>query len=236
MTTYCENTDLYLDNGQSVDAYMLSTLTAGEITTRKDAARTRAYNHINDVYLRGRTAIPATHITGLEQIEVDLVVADILFGAYTGGISNVSEWAEGYKKRAEDSLKNIRFDASVDSATADGQNTGDGTVAITVNSDFAKNEKWILRAQSTVTKFSIHGSLHDYLPNDVVVGTQYPTKDITTGLGDYGVKRARIRYEEYPITLLITVGAIDFVKDDKFTFNTYAASYYRQNIGSISRG
>jgi len=235
-TTYCTNDDLYLDNGQSVDDYMLSTLSAGEITTRKDAARTRAYNHINDIYLRGRTALPATHITGLEQIEIDLVVADILFGAYTGGIANVSEWAESYKERAEEALKNIRFDSSADSASADGENTGNGTVIITTNDHFTLTEKWILRAQSTVTKFTAHGSIHGYLPGDITVGVQYPEKDMIAGMQDYSFSKPRLRYEEYPISILITAGLTEFVKDDKFTFTTYAASYFKQMIGSIRRG
>jgi hypothetical protein len=140
MATYCTNADLYLDNGQSVDEYFIADLSEEDKTTRKDAARERGYNKINDNYLRGKTAIPATHIANLEQIEIDLVISDILFGAYTGGIANVSEWATEYKSRAEQALADIRFDASADAAAADSQNTGDGTVSISTNNAFTLTE------------------------------------------------------------------------------------------------
>lgn len=234
-TTYCTNDDLVLDNGQSVDDFMLATLSTAEKTTRKDAARTRAYNKINDTYLRGRTAIPATHISELLQIEVDLVVADVLTGAFTGQTANISEWAREYRERAERNLEDIRFDASAESAVADSQNVGNGTVTITVNDEYTLTEKWILRCMSN-GKFSAHGGIHGYLPYDITVGTQYPEKDFVVGTSDYGIARPRIRYEKFPISILITAGAIDFEQDDKFTFTTYAASYMQRNIGNILRG
>lgn len=234
-TTYSTNADLILDNGTSVDEFLLQTLTDQEKIDRKDAARLRGYNLINDIYLRGKTAIPADHIDELLQVEIDFVVADILSGAYTGQTSNVSEWAAQYRERAEDNMKKLRYDASVEDASAEAENVGDGTVALTPNDSYCLTEKWILRCGSN-GKFLAHGSLHGYLPNDVTVGTRYPEKEFTSQLGDYGRLRPRLRYEEFPISFLITAGSAAFVQDDKFTFMSYAASYYRGITGDIMRG
>jgi hypothetical protein len=87
-----------------------------------------------------------------------------------------------------------------------------------------------------VTTFSIHGSLHGNLPGQITVGTKYPESDLTYGLGDYGVRKTKLRYEEFPVSITITQGGTVFVQDDIFTFDTYAASYFTQDIGQILRG
>lgn len=234
--TYCENSDLVLDTGQDVSEFMKDSLNDTQINTRKDAARLRAYNKINDQHLIGRTLIPATHISGLREIEIDLVVGELMTGAFTMESSNMSEWAEKYIVRAKEALENLRFSASAEAAAADSQNTGNGTVsAIVTNDEFTMTELWILRATSA-TKFSVHGTLNKWLPQ-AEVDVQYPEKDWSGSIEDYGLSLYRSpRYEEFPISFLITAGATAFVQDDKFTFKTYSASFYRQRTGQIYRG
>ena len=77
MATYSTNAQLKLDTGQDVSQFMDSSLSTSEITAQKDNSRERAYNFINSRYLRGKTAIPATHITELKQAEIDLVILNL---------------------------------------------------------------------------------------------------------------------------------------------------------------
>lgn len=235
-TTYCTNSDLVLDSGKSLDAYLDVALTDEQKTTQKNKARERAYNFINDTYLVGRMVIPASHIPGLKQIEIDLVIADLMTDSFSMETANVSEWMEKYKERAEKTLENLRFDSSSENATADLENTGNGTVsAIVTNDNFTRTEKWILRA-SNATTFIVYGTLHGYLA-DLEVGTKYPEKDWSSIIKDYGLTLAReLRFEEFPISLTITAGDTAFIQDDKFIFSTFAASYYKNRSGKILRG
>ncbi len=235
MVTYCTNARLVLDSGQSIDDFMIISLSSIEMEAQKDKVREHVYEYINDTWLRERTALPATHISELVQIEIDLVVYEILVASFTGQRSNVSEWVTQYRDRSIKALEKVRFDASVESVIAGGENTGDGTVSITVKNQHTRTELWSLRAESS-TEFAIHGDLHKSLPSYITVGTRYPEKTLTTGIGDYGMKKPRLNYEEFPVSVLITAGGTAFVKDDKFTFMTYAASYYGSSSGKISRG
>ncbi len=234
--TYCTNTDLVLDTGKNLDAYLDVSLTEEQKTIQKNNARERAYNFVNDSYLVGRTIIPASHIPGLKQIEIDLVIADLMTDSFSMESANTSDWTEKYKERAINALDKLKFGASSEAAEADEENTGNGTVSLIVaNDNFTKTERWILRA-SSATKFSVHGSLHGYLP-DLSVGTRYPEKDWSYSISDYGLTSiSEIRFEEFPISLTITAGEIPFVDDDKFTFNTFTASYYKNRIGKLLRG
>ncbi|KKM21942.1 hypothetical protein LCGC14_1630360 [marine sediment metagenome] len=234
-TTYCVNADIVLDSGKSIDSLLDADLSSSEKTERKDAARLRAYNKINEQYLVGKTPIPATHIAALKEIEIDLVISDIMTGAFSGEITNVSDWTEKYMERAKETLENLRFDASSESAVADSQNTGDGTVGtIVVNDHFTVTELWTLIAQN-LNVFTVRGSLTGPLPN-LTVGNAYPEKDWGTVVNDYGLILHIREYEAYPIYLTVTAGATDFVQYDRFTFKTFAASYYRQRDGNIIRG
>lgn len=235
-TTYCTNSDLVLDSGKSLDAYLDVALTDEQKTTQKNKARERAYNFINDTYLVGRMVIPASHIPGLKQIEIDLVIADLMTDSFSMETANVSEWMEKYKERAEKTLENLRFDSSSENATADSENTGNGTVStIVTNDNFTRTEKWILRA-SNATTFIVYGTLHGYLA-DLEVGIKYPEKDWSSIIKDYGLTLAReLRFEEFPISLTITAGDVAFIQDDKFIFSTFAASYYKSRSGKILRG
>ena len=234
-TTYCVNADIVLDSGKSIDSLLDADLDATEITARKDAARLRAYNKINDQNLVGRTVIPASHIAALKEIEIDLVISDIMTGAFSMEMANTSDWTEKYVERAKEALESLRFDASSESAVADSQNTGDGTVGtIVVNDHFTVTELWTLIAQN-LNVFTVRGSLTGPLPN-LQVGNAYPEKDWGTVVNDYGLLLPAREYESYPIYLTVTGGAIDFVQYDRFTFKTFAASYYRQRDGNIIRG
>ncbi len=234
-TTYCVNADIVLDSGKSIDSLLDADLDATEITARKDAARLRAYNKINDQNLVGRTVIPASHIAALKEIEIDLVISDIMTGSFSMETLNVSDWTEKYAERAKDALEKLRFDASAGSFAADSQNTGDGTVGtIVANDHFTVTELWTLIAQNQ-NVFTVRGSLTGPLPN-LTVGNAYPEKDWGTVVNDYGLILHIREYEAYPIYLTVTTGATAFVQYDRFTFKTFAASYYRQRDGNIIRG
>jgi hypothetical protein len=210
-------------------------LSSGQRTTRKDAARLRAYNKINEQYLAGRTVIPASHIAALKEVEIDLVISDIMTGSFSMEMTNISDWTEKYMERAKEVLESLRFDASVESAVADSQNTGDGTVGtIVANDHFTVTELWTLIAQNQ-NVFTVRGSLTGPLPN-LEVGTAYPEKGWGTVVNDYNLILRSREYEAYPIYLTVTAGATDFVQYDRFTFKTFAASYYRQRDGNIIRG
>jgi len=235
-TTYCTNSNLVLDSGKSLDAYLDVSLTDEQKTTQKNNARERAYNFINDTYLVGRTVIPALHIPGMKQVEIDLVITDLMTDSFSMETANVSEWVEKYKERAEKALENIRFGSSSEDAVADSENTGNGTVStIVTNDNFTRIEKWILRA-SNATTFTIFGTLHGYLAN-LEVGVKYPEKDWSSIISDYDLTLSReIRFEEFLIALTITAGSISFVQDDKFIFNTFSSSYYKNRVGKLLRG
>jgi len=235
-TTYSVNSDLVLDNGKSIDDFLDATLSTTKKTERKDAARLRAYNHINDKYLRGKMVIPST-ISSLKQIEIDLVIADIMLGSFSGeSFNTATEWAVKYRERAEETLANLRFDASVEDAVAAGNNTGNGTVgSLSVNNQYTKTEIWNLTAQNS-SYFSVRGSISGSLPN-ARVGIAYPEKEWTGGrYQDYNLVLSNLPYEEYPIYFTIATGVIAFAVYDRFSFRTYAASYYRRRIGEIIRG
>jgi len=230
------NSDLVLDSGKSLDAYLDVSLTDEQKTTQKNNARGRAYNFINDTYLVGRTVIPAAHIPGLKQIEIDLVITNLMTDSFSMETANVSEWIEKYKERAEKALENLRFNSSSENAVANSENTGNGIAStIVTNDDFTRTEKWILRA-SNATTFTVFGTLHGYLA-DLEVGVKYPEKDWSSIIKDYGLTLSReIRFEEFPIALTITAGDIAFIQDDKFIFQTYSSSYYKNRVGKLLRG
>lgn len=235
-TTYCTSDELVFDNGREIDPLLDVDLTDEEKATLKDTVRVRAYNHINDEYLVGKTKVPATHIGSLNRIEIDLVISDLMKGSFSMETMNVSEWGENYETRANEQLKKLRFDASASDAVANSQNTGDGTVStIVANDQFSRIEVWTLIAQSA-TIFGVSGSITGSLPN-LEVGTPYPEKDWTGGaISDYGLMINSMSYDQFPFYLTITAGTADFVLHDRFSFMTYSASYFEEFIGHIKRG
>jgi len=238
MGTYCKDSDLILDNGRELDEIFLPSLSDDDITSMKARLRLRIFNHINDNYLMGRTAVPAMHIPALNGIERDLVIASLLRAAYTMEGPNRSDWSRDYEERAVKSLENLRFSASVDNVFEDPGNTGDGTISnIITNDETTRTETWIIGAR-TATEFSIHGSITGYL-RALTVDVDYPEKDWSHLYEDYNFSTeysADIRFEEYPISLLINSGDTAFVDNDKFTFRTYAASFRKNLGGKIIRG
>jgi len=234
-TTYSVNADIVLDSGQSIDSLLDADLNSRQKTARKDAARLRAYNRINEQWLAGRTLIPATHIAALKEVEIDLVISDIMTGSFSMETLNTSDWTDKYTERAKEALEKLRFDASVEAASANSENTGDGTVGtVVVNDHFTITELWTLICLNA-TSFAVRGSKTGPLPN-LTVGDAYPKKDWGTVVNDYGLLLHTREYESYPIYLTVTGGSTDFVQYDRFTFKTFAASYYRQRGGDIIRG
>lgn len=236
MATYCTNDDLRLDTGKTIDSLMIDDLDSSDREAQKDASRERAYNHINEVVLRGKTAIPATHIAMLKQVEIDLVIADIMTATFSSEASNVSDWAERYQTRAEETLQNLRYGASFDDAEADDNNTGNGTLSgLTVFDDYTMTEKWILTAMDA-TRFSVEGELHGRV-YDLTVGEPYPETDWLGGTyQDYNFEqRSHLAYHTYPFACTIAAGSTPFVQYDRFTFKTYAASFFKQRTGAIVR-
>ena len=236
--TYSGDDDIVLDTGRSIDTFFDVSLTDIEKKEVKQKARERAYNRINEDYLRGRTVIPAVHIPALKDIEKDFVIVDLLRGAFTMESPNRSEWANDYEERAVSRMKNLRFGSSSEDAIPDSQNTGDGYINEIVTQDRStRTETWILRAQNSTT-FSVYGDQTGGLPL-ATVGTPYPEKDWGGYSGDYNFTYqpgGDLRFELYPISFTIVAGDIDFVQDDKFIINTYAASFYRKVSGKLIRG
>jgi hypothetical protein len=145
--TYSGDEDIVLDTGRSIDVFLDVSLTDLEKTGIKQKARERAFNRINDSYLRGKTVIPAVHIPTLKDVEKDFVITDLLRGAFVQETPNRSEWAKDYEERAMDRMKSLRFGASAEDAAPDPENVGDGYIDEVVTNDFStRTETWILRA------------------------------------------------------------------------------------------
>lgn len=200
----------------------------------KTKSRVRAFNYINNRYLLGKTKVPAWHIERLDEIEVSLVIADVLRSSMTMQGVNVSDWVEMYRSRAIEALKRLEYDSSSEDATADSQNTGDGTVTITTNDNYTRTERWIIEAVSE-TQFYAYGEITGKLP-EITVGIQYPAKEkYENPLDDEALE---LTWEKFPISILIAAGSTAFAKHDRFTFTTYAASYYgkRNIVNDLKRG
>jgi hypothetical protein len=209
-------------------------MTASSIPFYKSRARVRAFNFINSKYLVGKTKVPAWHIAKLNEIEIDLVIANLVGSSLTGTVMNESDWPEVFKKRAIEHLENLRWDASVEPPTADASNTGNGTVIITPNDNYTITEKWVLTAVSA-TQFYAVGEVTGPLP-EITVGQQYPANWKYEQPENYA--EAGLAYEEFPFSIMITAGSTPFIRYDRFTFRTFSSSYYgERNIsGHITRG
>ena len=231
--TYSTNADLKFDNGSPLR--YPTELTTVEVEELKDSARERAYNYINDAYLFGNTAIPATHIHSLKQVEVDLVIADWIQSSFFQETANESANKELYRSRAEATLQNLKFDAFAEVPEPDSQNVGNGTVTILkVNEFTAMTDFWTLEAQNA-TDFFVYGNRSGSLPN-ATVDVQYPEKDLSSYSSDYGFRTMQLDYSKYPFQMIINSGSIPFERYDRFTFKIYQSSNYRNTLGFIKRG
>lgn len=222
--TYCINDDLVLDNGDTLDQFLLRTLTNTQKDERKARARQKAFNFINDNHLLGRTRLPAMHIPSLREIERDLAISFMMGASFSGEETNVSDWVNDYRDRAKDALKNLRWSATYTEPVANSENTGNGTIEIhAVFDHVTRTENWILRA-SGATYFSVYGSQSKWMPT-IEVGVRYPEKDWDFGTTDYGVSLKNDKvWNEFPFHLTITGGATDFAQDDIFVFKTFSAN------------
>jgi len=228
VTTYCINSDLVLDSGESIaDDFLAETLSDDEITTRLDTARERAYRQINGRHLKDFTLTPASLsvIPDLKFIEIDLVLSAVLGGGFAAGTKRKLP-TKFYYDRAMEALKNLQYPATASTPVAGSGNTGNGTIsAITVNDEYAITETWTLIALNNLW-FRVEGTRTKDLP-DCEVDVSYP--DITAvGLWgtDYGLKKQVPvkEYTDYPISFKITSGTVDFAQYDTFTFKTWSAT------------
>lgn len=232
MGTYASNSEIKLDTGRSIDNMMDEDLSSTEKTAAIRNARERAFNHIN-ARIDGQTAIPAFHIAVLKQVEIDLVISDVITGAFTMQTANASEWSEKYKERAESVLETLTFGAAAENPIAHRSNTGDGRLKIIeVNDDMAKTEQFVFMAVSA-TEFTITGRVSGRLPN-IIVGDDYPSTDWSAGaVSDYGLVSSSLGYDEFPFSCKITAGSTAFVKGDNFKVRVFGSS---QAKGTISIG
>lgn len=238
MSTYCQNADLIMDNGRSINEYIDPT--QSENPGIKNAARRQAYAEINDNYLKNRTLVPAFDkdgdltIPSLLYIEKDLAISYIMKATFSGETGNLSEWANHYRERAIEALKNLKWDATYSSPTANSQNTGNGTVTIhMLFEEFVRTENWILRATGSTT-FSVYGTKSGRLPN-ATVGERYPEYDWNTYSTDYGLRiGSNKQWIEYPFHMTIAAGLVDFISDDIFYFATYSSHPLRQRSRRIN--
>lgn len=233
MGTYASTSEIKLDTGRSIETLMDEDLSATEKTNAIRSARERAFQKINSK-LDGKTAVPAFHIPALKQVEIDLVIADVITGAFTLETSNASEWAEKYKERAAEVLDNLTFGSSAEEPIPYRSNAGDGRLKIIdVNDDYAKTEQFYFMALSA-TEFSVVGSVTGRLPN-LVVGEDYPDTDWTAGsISDYGLVSSSLGFDEFPFQCKISAGSTPFVKGDNFKVRVFGSSKKSDTI-SIGR-
>jgi hypothetical protein len=237
-TTYSTNSELTLLNGIAIDdtesGFFKSGLTSGQRTTLMDAARLKAYNFINDGYLVNRTVIPASHISSLKQIEIDLVFAFMIRDSYVQQDYNQSEWQSKYEESIK-LLENIQFDASNEDPVADSENVGNGTLTVFgLNDDYTQTETWVFTANSA-TQFSVYGTASGDIQT-LTVDTKYPEKDWTTLNRDYGFNTVKsMRWIEFPFYIIINSGTIPFVQNDKFTLKTYGSTEQFARVEQIGR-
>lgn len=242
METYSVNSNLVLDSGENITTYLDDSLSGEDITTTLDNARERAYRTINEDWLRDKTAtvedgatlsIVITNIPKLKQIEIDLALGNILMGAFIAANIKSSKVSEFYTKRAESTLKILRFPSSATTPVAGSDNTGDGTISeITTNGDTTKNETWILIAQDSVY-FTVMGNKTENLPS-ARVGYQYP--ELANLGADYGFKpnEELDDYGFFPVRFLITAGSTPFAIYDELRFQTFASSRRKKRRNTIS--
>lgn len=244
MATYATNSDLVLMDGQSVNDLFKGDISEAEIILQKNAARDRAYQEINQSWLKGLTAVPASHIEDqLKYIEIDLCISYLLSSGYTQNKFNESEWVNIYRERAEKSLKQLRIPASADIPSAHSNNTGNGTLTISGLSDqFTEMEFWEIICISS-THFAVYGSKSGKI-EDAEIGEYYPAVDrFPGGVSDYGMRdrtgysREKVlEWVEFPLNFTITQGSTDFAIYDRFTFWTYSSTYKNDNNGVLRRG
>jgi len=238
MTTYSVNADIELDNGKSLDE-AFGDISQADIILKKNNVRERAYQEINNKWLKGKSAVPATLLEDqLKYIEIDLALSNLLGATYTQEKPNQSKWVDYYRDRAENYLKNLRIPSSADVPTTHSENTGNGTINIhSVNDGIAETEYWELVCISN-SYFSAIGSKSGKLAIDIEIGEYYPLSDVIYGTTDYGMRKLGGHYawNKYPFQLTITNGSTDFAVYDRFTFWTYKASYKSNNIGTLWRG
>jgi len=223
MATYSTNSDLTLLNGISIDdpqlGFFISGLSQAEKDTLMESARTKAYNFINDK-LRGKTAIPATHIPALKEIEIDLVFSYLIRDSHVQETLNQSEWQPKYEDAIK-ALENMQFDSSANVPEAGSENTGNGTMTVhSLNEEFTKTEIWLFTANSN-NQFSVNGTKTGALPT-LTIDIRYPENDWAD-------------WVKFPFYVTINSGSIDFAADDKFILETYASRFKIVKIEKMVR-
>jgi hypothetical protein len=234
--TYSLDSDLVLDTGQQLD--FSSDINRASQGNLKDSTRVKAYNFINNK-LRGKTATPASHISGqLKEIEKDFVIGWLIAAGLTQDAQSQSDWSQFYIDRANGALDGITYPASYSTVSSDSGNTGNGTLTISRASDtYTMTEEWEL-VYGGNNWWSVYGAKHGQL-DDLETGTAYPDREriLSPNTYDGGVTGKYRRWNEYPFHCLIAEGATVFAIYDRFTFKTYKANYKGmfQDFGIIRR-
>jgi hypothetical protein len=226
-TTCSTDADIVLDTGQQLK--FSSDINKASQGNLKDSTRVKAYNFINNK-LRGRTAVPASHISGqVKEIEKDFVVGWLIAAGLTQERSSISEWSQFYMDRAKEALENITFPASASSVSADSNNTGDGTMTISrLNDTYTMTEEWEI-VYGGNNWFYVYGTKSGQLIS-LELGEPYPDRERITvpDIYDGGGSGRYRRWGEYPFYTTITDGGTSFVQYDRFYFTTYSSSYKRK--------
>jgi len=221
---YITNVNLLVfPNGKKFESYLDGDLKQSEKNTALDLIVTEAENWV-DSQLKGRTAVPATHIiSDCKQIALEYARALMLRDNPIITDDDKEKRAKQYFEQAENMIKGLRYCASADVAVASSQNTGDGTISvIAVDDNETITESWIVRCISEGDpSFDVIGSKTGALnPYDITDGV-YPTQADSEKYGD-----------QRKLSFTITAGATDFADEDEFTFKTYAASWNKETFGS----
>jgi hypothetical protein len=233
--TYSKNADLILPNGESLTDYFREDIEENKVEELLNTSRLAAFNEINDEYLRGKTAVPAWHISSLHDIEKLMVFVRLLNSSFVQSSSNVSDWVTEFKESYKDRLKALRFPSSASEIKKARTNSGNGYISFLETKDqFTRTEFWTLTALSK-REFVPYGTRTGALPN-VIVGEVYPSKDwVPGGFSDYGFDRKSKGAGDFPFVLEIKQGDTPFEYGDRFEFYTYAAHGKIETVGRIDR-
>ena len=216
-------TMLVFPNGEKFEKSLHPDLTQSEKDTALDLVITESENWV-DNQLKGRTAIPATHVTSAcKQIALEYARSLMLRDNPIITDDDREKREKQYFDRAEKLIGGLRYCASADTPTPSSQNTGDGTItAITVDDNETITESWIVRCISdTEPTFEVIGSKTGVLYN----------YDITEGV--YPNQADSEKYEDQrKISFTITAGDTVFAEEDEFVFKTYAARWEQETFGS----
>jgi hypothetical protein len=223
-TTYSLDADLTLDTGQQLD--FSKDINKASQANLKDNTRVKAYNFINNK-LRGKTAVPASHISGqVKEIEKDFVIGWLIAAGLTQDTQSQSDWAQFYIDRAKEALDGITYPASYSTVSTDSDNTGNGTLTISrANDTYTMTEEWEL-VYGGNDWWSIFGSKSGTLPS-LELAVAYPDREriLSPDAYDGTITGRWKRWGEFPWYGNISQGSVGWEIYDRLYFTSYSSSY-----------